>query len=83
MSVHLTEKLGLLVGGAALGAVSLAAYQKMQAKPAPVPIATTLPPSKAPVPGSSVAGPKVPNSSLDKLENAKRIMPFGSPGMQL
>ncbi|GAB5586778.1 nuclease [Umbelopsis nana] len=80
MSAHLTEKLGLLVGGAALGAVSLAAYQKMQAKPAPVPIATTLPPSKAPVPGPSVAGPKVPNSSLDKLENAKRIMPFGSPG---
>lgn len=78
MSARITEKLGLLVGGAALGAVSLVAYQKMQAKPAHVPPKSmTVPPSSSPVPG-----PRVSSSSLDKLENAKRIMPFGSPGKQ-
>ncbi|KAI8580097.1 hypothetical protein K450DRAFT_239379 [Umbelopsis ramanniana AG] len=76
MSAHITEKLGLLVGGAALGAVSFAAYQKMQAKPAAVTPAVI----SAPVPRPPVTGSAVPNSSLDKLENAKRIMPFGSPG---
>lgn len=80
---HMTEKLGFVVGGAALGIVSMAAYQKMQNKNVPAPVPAPVPvaiPAPSPVPRAPVAGSTAPTSAIDKLENAKRIIPFGPPG---
>jgi endonuclease G len=69
------EKATLVLGGAALGAVSFAAYQKFTQKPnKPLPPATIRPPAPAP------PTPQQPNRTLDSIEKAKTILPFGFPG---
>jgi hypothetical protein len=77
---HITEKLGLVIGGTALGIVSMTAYQKLQTKNAPASLPVAIP-APSPVPRPAVAGSTAPTSAIDKLENAKRIIPFGPPGM--
>ncbi|KAI8328965.1 hypothetical protein BC941DRAFT_385090 [Chlamydoabsidia padenii] len=68
------ERITLVLGGAALGAVSFAAYQKLsQPKPRPaamVPVNNNRPP---PPPAS-------PQQSMDARANARTILPFGMPG---
>ncbi|KAI8144997.1 hypothetical protein BJV82DRAFT_666914 [Fennellomyces sp. T-0311] len=78
MSTPVAERVTYLVGGAALGAVSYAAYQKFAQKPRPAAI-TTQPVPVVPAPTKGPSGP-VPQRSLDKIEKAKTILPFGFPG---
>ncbi|KAI8370988.1 hypothetical protein BD560DRAFT_329476 [Blakeslea trispora] len=69
------EKATLVLGGAALGAVSLAAYQKLSQKKTAVPVMSR-PPAQAPPPPVPVSsGPSVSN-----IDKAKTILPFGFPG---
>ncbi|CAO3586546.1 unnamed protein product [Absidia cylindrospora] len=69
------ERVSLIVGGAALGALSFAAYQKLnQPKPRPaamVPVNNTRPPVPVSTPPSE--------QSVDARLNAKNILPFGVP----
>lgn len=81
MASPVAERVTYLVGGAALGAVSYAAYQKFTQKPAPRPALVPvqqqqqqqpLPVSQQPQrPGGAVTAP---------FEKAKAILPFGFPG---
>ncbi|KAI8875044.1 hypothetical protein K501DRAFT_264298 [Backusella circina FSU 941] len=67
-----SEKATLVLGGAALGAISFAAYQKFTQKPsAPLPAVRPPPPSPQPTPQGR---------PLDTFEKAKTILPFGFPG---
>ncbi|KAG0174736.1 nuclease [Apophysomyces sp. BC1034] len=74
-----TERVTYLVGGAALGALSMAAYNKYSQKPrsmamnVPPPRPQQLPPPPAP---PAQLKPRSP----DLIEKAKTIMPFGFPG---
>ncbi|KAI8084744.1 uncharacterized protein BX664DRAFT_337679 [Halteromyces radiatus] len=70
------ERVTLVVGGAALGALSFAAYQKMnQPKPRPmVPISTNKKPLPPPPTTSAT------QQDVDARDNARTILPFGFPG---
>ncbi|KAI8977960.1 hypothetical protein BDB01DRAFT_852790 [Pilobolus umbonatus] len=68
------EKATLVLGGAAVGALSFAAYQKYTQKPKPV-LVTTPAPTKPSAPTTSA-----PPRSLNSVEKAKQILPFGFPG---
>ncbi|KAL0079906.1 hypothetical protein F4703DRAFT_1905692 [Phycomyces blakesleeanus] len=80
-----SERVTFLFGGAAIGAISMAAYQKFTQKPRPaammVPVAQTQPQPQAPKPITNMpqqtAPPARPMSSIEK---AKTILPFGFPG---
>jgi endonuclease G len=66
-----SERATLVLGGAALGAISFAAYQKFTQKPnKPLPAVRPPPP---PQQGQ-------PARPLDTFEKAKTILPFGFPG---
>ncbi|KAI8987825.1 hypothetical protein BDF20DRAFT_904734 [Mycotypha africana] len=79
-----SQKATLIIGGAALGAVSLAAYQKLTQKPNPRSI-QPLPPQNLPSPPSTQQqhrptqnqSPVIPVSNF---EISKEILPFGFPG---
>ena len=79
MASPAAERVTYLVGGAALGAVSYAAYLKFAQKPKPAAISQPVPVAPRPVPGPAGG----PQRSLDKIENAKTILPFGFPGKRL
>ncbi|KAI8070485.1 hypothetical protein BC940DRAFT_271225 [Gongronella butleri] len=70
------ERLTLLLGGAALGAVSMAAYHKMNQ---PRPMAAAVRPSPPP-PSMPAPGPQGKPAVADPRENARHILPFGFPG---
>ncbi|KAI9277039.1 hypothetical protein BDA99DRAFT_429661 [Phascolomyces articulosus] len=76
MASPAAERVTYLVGGAALGAIGTAAYLKFSQKPKPAAISQPVPVATQPVPGP----PGGPQRSLDKIENAKTILPFGFPG---
>ncbi|KAI9318008.1 hypothetical protein BX666DRAFT_1933827 [Dichotomocladium elegans] len=81
MTIPVAERVTYLVGGAAVGVVSYAAYQKFTQKPRPagamVPSVVTAP-AATPSPGGPASAPPV--RSLDAIEKAKTILPFGFPG---
>ncbi|KAG1198259.1 hypothetical protein G6F35_012663 [Rhizopus arrhizus] len=67
------ERATLVLGGAALGAVSYAAYQKYTQKPLR-PLPPAIQPQQRP------SAPPVNNKTVDSIEKAKSILPFGFPG---
>lgn len=76
MATPVAERVTFLVGGAALGAVSYAAYQKYVQKPRPAAVPVPVPAAAPPAPTAA------PGRSLSNIEKAKSILPFGFPGMQ-
>lgn len=70
------ERATLVLGGAAVGAISFAAYQKFTQKPV-----KPFQPAVMPPPPSQQR-PMAPsnNKALDNIEKAKAILPFGFPG---
>ncbi|CAO3660601.1 unnamed protein product [Rhizopus microsporus] len=70
------ERATLVLGGAAVGAISFAAYQKFTQKPM-----KPLQPAVMPPPPSQQR-PMAPsnNKALDNIEKAKTILPFAFPG---
>ncbi|KAI7893345.1 uncharacterized protein EV154DRAFT_542833 [Mucor mucedo] len=69
-----SERATLVLGGAALGAVSFAAYQKFTQKPTrPLAPAVVQPPRTPQL-------PQQPSNTLNTVEKAREILPFGFPG---
>lgn len=83
MASPVAERVTYLVGGAALGAVSYAAYQKFTQKPAPrpamVPVQQQQQQPQQPVPVSQQQQQGRPGA-VTPFEKAKAILPFGFPG---
>lgn len=75
MSTPVAERVTYLVGGAALGAISYAAYQKFTSKPAAV-----RPAAIATAPTVPAQAPPAQQRTVDQVEKAKSILPFGFPG---
>lgn len=77
------EKATLVLGGAALGAASFAAYQKFTQKPLP-PAIRPSPIQTGPSPPAAGNRPSpLPQQStniLNNIEKAREILPFGFPG---
>jgi endonuclease G len=72
-----SERATLVLGGAALGAVSFAAYQKFTQKPTrPLAPAVIQPPR----PPQQPQQPQQPSNTLNTVEKAREILPFGFPG---
>lgn len=69
------EKATLVLGGAAIGVVSFAAYQKFTQKPS-----RPLTPTVVPPPRPQQPQPQQPNNALSNIEKAREILPFGFPG---
>lgn len=69
-----SERATLVLGGAALGAVSFAAYQKFTQKPTRPLTPAVVQPPRAPQP------PQQPSNTLNTVEKAREILPFGFPG---
>ncbi|CAO3659574.1 unnamed protein product [Rhizopus stolonifer] len=65
------ERATLVLGGAAFGAVSFAAYQKFAQKPTR---------QLAPVPVPQQQQQQSVNNAMNNIEKAKNILPFGFPG---
>lgn len=70
------EKATLVLGGAALGVVSFAAYQKFTQKPA----ASAIRPAIQGPPRPQPPSPQQPSNTLNTVEKAREILPFGFPG---
>lgn len=69
------EKATLVLGGAAVGVVSFAAYQKFTQKPN-----RPLTPAVVPPPRPQQPQPQQPSNPLSNVEKAREILPFGFPG---
>lgn len=82
MASPVAERVTFLVGGAALGAVSYAAYQKFTQKPAPRPALVPVQQQQQQLPVSQQ--PQRPGGGggvvTAPFEKAKAILPFGFPG---
>lgn len=69
------EKATLVLGGAAVGVVSFAAYQKFTQKPTrPLTPAVIQPPRPPQQPQQPI------NTNVSNMEKAREILPFGFPG---
>ena len=68
------ERIGLLLGGAAIGAAGMVAVQSMTDKKA---VPAVRPPVPAP---AAQTGPAIPTQPPNPIELAKEILPFGIPG---
>ncbi|KAI8393607.1 uncharacterized protein BYT42DRAFT_551637 [Radiomyces spectabilis] len=88
-----SKSVGLVVGGAALGAISMATYHRFSqprrptgmmpvpgpAPPVPVPAGGVPAVPATPVPRGPMPGPHQPRS-VEMVEKAREILPFGFPG---
>ncbi|KAI7881063.1 hypothetical protein K492DRAFT_161992 [Lichtheimia hyalospora FSU 10163] len=79
MASPVAERVTYLVGGAALGAVSYAAYQKFTQKPAPRPALVPVQQQQQPLPVPQQQQQR-PGVVTPPFEKAKAILPFGFPG---